>query len=81
MKWLPHFCREKMEQWCARGDMPWYESTLFKRAESGEVRKFNVAHFADESEYAAKHVHFATSDLLKQTKMQSCFSTLRPPIT
>ena len=68
MKWLPHFYREKMEQWFTKGDTTWHESTLFKRVESGEVQKLTVTHVADESEHASTQVQFTMSDLLKKQK-------------
>ena len=68
MKWLPRFYREKMEQWFAKGGMPWHEAVVFKRVESGEVKKHTFTHVAQESEQTAAQVFFIISDLLKQVK-------------
>jgi len=68
MEWLPHFYREKMEQWFAKGGVPWHEAVVFKRVESGEVKKYTFTHVAQESEQTAVQVFFIISDVLKQVK-------------
>ena len=50
MKWLPHFHRQKMEQLFEKGSTPWNEAIIFKRLESGEIKKHSFTHTAQVSE-------------------------------
>ena len=57
MEWLPHFCREKVEQCFAKGGGPWHEAVVFKRVESGEV-KSALSHMLPKKVNKPEHRHF-----------------------
>ena len=48
--------------------MPWYDAIVFKRVESGKVKKHTFTYVAQESEQTAVQVLLIISDLLKQMK-------------